>query len=91
MKKKIVQSTNRNAIIRTRADRGGKFRTETARRDNNAVQFAATTNPRSNATALFLDFPLGAIRLSGAEARTLYRVLRKHYKFAGKPIRLSPR
>jgi hypothetical protein len=77
--------TNRNAIIRTREDRVGKLRTETARRDDNSVLFAVSTSPRSHATNLFIDYADGdTLRLSGAEARTLYRLLRKHYKFAGK-------
>ena len=79
-----ITPTNRNAVIRAREDRSGKFRTETHRRDDGSVQFAATTNPRSNATTVFIDFPEGALKLTGSEARTLYRLLSKHYMFSGK-------
>lgn len=77
--------SNRNAIIRTRTDRVGQLRTETARRDAFTTNFAATTAPRANRTVLFVDLPDGAsVKLSGSEARTLYNLLQKHYANAGK-------
>ena len=84
-KKFRSDSTNRNAIIRTRTDRVGKLRTETARRDAYTTNFAASTAKSANRTRLFVDLPEGAtFTLSGSEARTLYNLLRKHYVSAGK-------
>ncbi len=81
-RKNVTQ--NRQAIIVTREDRNGKLRTETSRRDENTTSFAVSTNPTSNSTALFIDTVDGGISMSGSEARTLYRLLRKHYKYTGK-------
>lgn len=77
---------NRNARIATRIDRTGKLRTETQRRDEGSVLMAVSTDQRDNSTNLFIDFPNfdGNVRLSGREARTLYRMLRKHFGKAGK-------
>ena len=77
---------NRNARIATRIDRTGKLRTETQRRDEGSVLMAVSTDQRDNSTNLFIDFPgfEGNVRLSGREARSLYRLLRKHYGKAGK-------
>lgn len=77
---------NRNARISTRIDRTGKLRTETQRRDDGSVLMAVSTDQRDNSTNLFIDFPNfdGNVRLSGREARSLYRLLRKHYGKAGK-------
>lgn len=84
-KKFRSDSTNRNAIIRTRTDRVGKLRTETARRDAYTTNFAASTAKNTNRTRLFVDLPEGTtITLSGSEARTLYNLLQKHYAVAGK-------
>jgi hypothetical protein len=78
-------SQNKNARIGTRIDRTGKLRTETQRRDDGAVSMAVTTDQRNNSTNLFIDFPdFENVRLSGKEARTLYRLLRRHYGKAGK-------
>ena len=76
---------NRNARISTRVDRTGKLRTETQRRDTGTVTMAVSTD-RFNSTNLFIDFPGfdGNIHLNGREARSLYRLLRKHYGRAGK-------
>jgi len=75
---------NRNARIATRTDKTGKLRTETQRRDPSSVVMAVSTDQRSNSTNLFIDFgSFGStdnVRLSGREARSLYRLLRKHYK-----------
>ena len=77
---------NRNARIATRIDRTGKLRTETQRRDEGSILMAVSTDQRDNSTNLFIDFPglEGNVRLSGREARSLYRLLRKHYGKAGK-------
>lgn len=79
-------SQNRNAVIRTREDRTGKLRTETARRDDSTITAAVSTNRKTDATRLFIDFPNqgGVVQLSGSEARTLYRLLQKHYAETGK-------
>jgi len=73
---------NRNAVIRTREDRTGKLRTETFRRDENSISAAVSTNLKTDSTQLFIDFPNtdAAVRLDGREARTLYRLLQKHYR-----------
>jgi len=77
---------NRNAVIRTREDRTGKLRTETARRDSTTISAAVSTNRKNDSTRLFIDFPQQgtAVQLSGSEARTLYRLLQKHYSETGK-------
>jgi len=79
-------SQNRNATLRTREDRTGKFRTETVGRDATTFTAAASTNPKTDATQLFVDFPHNgeAIRFTGREARTLYRLLQKHYRETSK-------
>lgn len=75
---------NRNAVIRTREDRTGKTRTETARRDESTITAAVSTNPRTESTQLFIDFPKGEfVQFDGREARTLYRLLQKHYREIG--------
>lgn len=81
--------SNKSAIIVNRIDRTGKSRTETQRRDPGTVVMAVSTDERNNNTNLFIDFPgyEGDIRLSGREARTLYRLLRKHYGATGKTVR----
>ena len=79
--------TNRNARIATRIDRTGKLRTETQRRDEGSVVMAVSTDKQTNSTNLFIDFPTDLernVRLSGTQARSLYRLLRKHYGKAGK-------
>ena len=76
---------NRNAVIRAREDRNGNYRTETARRDDYSTNFAVSTDPKVNATRLYIDRPDGThVRLSGREARTLYRLLSKHYMYTDK-------
>jgi hypothetical protein len=80
---------NKNAVIGSRIDRTGKARTETQRRDEGSVLMAASTDQRNNSTRVFIDFPFGegTVRLTGREARSLYRVLRTHYGFVGKSRR----
>jgi hypothetical protein len=75
---------NRNARIVTRTDRTGKLRTETQRRDPDSTLMAISTDQRDDSTNLFIDFADESVRLTGREARSLYRLLRKHYGKAGK-------
>jgi len=84
--KKNQTTTNKNAIIRSRVDRTGKLRTETARRDY-GFNAAMSTDERSDSTRLFIDLQGGTVEFSGREARTLYRLLRSHYEYTGKPRR----
>ena len=71
---------NRNAGIRTRVTRNKKIRTETYRRDDGSINVAATLDPSSNSTRLYVDLPDGTyLTLNGREARTVYRVLQRHY------------
>jgi hypothetical protein len=79
-------SQNKNARINSRIDRTGKLRTETQRRDEGSVLMAVSTDQNNDSTNLFIDFPgyEGNVRLSGREARSLYRLLRKHYAAARK-------
>lgn len=81
--------TNRNAVIRVREDARGNLRTETARRDDGASKFAVSTSPETNRTSLYIDLPGTQVQLSGANARTIYRLLRKHFKATGKSVRLE--
>ena len=84
--KKNTTSTNKNAIIRSRRDRTGKLRTETARRDD-GLNAAWSTDERNDSTRLFIDLQDGTLEFSGREARTLYRLLRTHYGYTGKTRR----
>lgn len=84
----FVSSTNKNAHIESRIDRNGNLRTESTRRDGGSIDFAVSTDESTNRTNLFIDgiwSDNGTVALSGREARSLYRLLRKHYRFAGKP------
>lgn len=85
-KNQKLVSQNRNATIRTRKDRTGKMRTETVGRDSATLVAAISTNRKNNSTRLFVDFPIngGAVEFTGSEARTLYRLLQKHYAKSGK-------
>ena len=76
--------TNRDARIATRIDRTGKIRTETQRRDQGSLNAAVSTDVTSNTTRLFIDMPDGVpVKLNGHQARSLFRVLSKHYANAG--------
>jgi hypothetical protein len=76
---------NRNATIRTRETRNGKLRTETFRRDDDSISVAVSTDPKSDSTSLFVDFPdASTVRFDGRQARTLYRILQKHYQNTNK-------
>ena len=70
---------NRNSVIRVRETRTGNIRTETFGRDVGTTNFAMSTDPRNNSTSLFINTPYGRFKLSGSEARTIYRLIRKHY------------
>jgi hypothetical protein len=72
---------NRNATIRTRSDRTGKLRTETCRRDEDSIVAAVSTDTKNDSTNLFVDFPdRSTVRFDGRQARTIYRLLQKHYR-----------
>lgn len=79
---------NRNATIKSRRDRKGNLRTETVRR-NDGFDVAASTNLNTHRTKVFIDFfgrgcAGGAdVVLSGREARTMYRLLKKHFEAKG--------
>lgn len=84
--------SNRNAIVRTRTDRTGKLRTETARRDD-GLDIAVSTDTRNNSTRVFIDFygregsfPTADVTLNGRQARTLFRALAKHFAASGKSL-----
>lgn len=75
---------NKNARIVNRVTKNGKVRTETRYRDDGSDRFAVSTDGHK-ATSLFIDLEGGEIRggetvrLNGRQARTLFRVLEKHY------------
>lgn len=80
-------SANKHAGIRSRICRNGKARTETYRRDYDAMNIAVTTDERNNSTKLFIDTPDGdTIRLDGRTVRTLYRMLTQHFVYTDKPL-----
>lgn len=78
--------TNRNARIASRTDRKGKMRTETVDRDRDSVKMAATFDPRTNSTNVFIDYPYSddKVSLDGRQARSLFRLLKKHYSATGR-------
>ncbi len=77
------KTRNRNSFLKYTETNNGELRTETYNRDEGTASFAITTNASSKASSLYIDLPDGSIRLSGSEARTLYRLLNKHYTNAG--------
>lgn len=81
MKKKTVIKvrSNRNAHIVNRTDKNGNVRTETRNRDEDSKKFAVSTNAKTNSTYVFIDDTNVNVKLTGREARTLYRLLQKHY------------
>jgi len=90
MSKFYYQDQNKNARIVTRVDKTGKTRTETQRRDEGSVVMAVSTDCRNDSTNLFIDFPGSwgeRVRLTGREARSLYRLLRRHYRQTGKTVK----
>jgi hypothetical protein len=78
-------TSNRNAVIRNSVTRNGRYRTETARRDEGTLRASAFTDPNRNSTRIYIDHPdYGTISLSGREARTIFRVLNEHYNYTGR-------
>lgn len=81
---------NKNAIIRSRITKNNKLRTETALRDS-GPEFAASTDSRGR-TQVYLDlsgrrsYPYADVVLNGREARTLFRLLAKHYGYTSKSL-----
>jgi hypothetical protein len=80
------KTRNRNSFLKFSEDNNGELRTETYNRDEGTASFAITTNPASKASSLYIELPDTSIRLSGSEARTLYRLLNKHYTVTGKSV-----
>ncbi len=78
------RGSNKNARIVSRLTQNNKLRTETTRRDSDALNAAVSTDS-SNATKLFLDLADGTkLTFDGHDARTIYRLLDRHYAFTGK-------
>lgn len=89
-----MKSFNRNANIKTRRDSRGNIRTETLGR-RAGFDVAASTNTSSHRTRVFIDLfgrdrgldpdhaGLADLELTGYQARTLYRVLKKHFESRG--------
>lgn len=70
---------NRNAIIRSRSLRNGNLRTETARRDEGTFSASMTTG-KTGRMGLSMTTESGlVVRLNGNQARTLFRVMARHY------------
>lgn len=86
----VVTHRNRNSRINSRVDRTGKIRTETVNRDWDTIKAAVSTHPRKKSTNLYVDFPIGetirSVAFSGSEARTLYRLLQKHFDVTNKSL-----
>lgn len=81
MASKNTVTQNKNASIRTRNDRNGNIRTETFGRDDDSLNIAVSTDPRTEATRVFIDTSNGvSYNFDGRMARTLYRALQKHYR-----------
>ena len=73
-------NNNRNAVIRSRTLRNGSLKTETARRDS-GIAVGVTSNRATGRTRFSLTTDRGLqVRLNGREARTLFRVLARHYE-----------
>jgi len=87
----MYYTQNKNARISSRVTRNNKLRTETSRRDS-GVEMAVSTDA-NNSTRLFLDLSGERfngtelnVELNGREARTLFRLLAKHYDYVGKTL-----
>ncbi len=72
-------AANRNARIQTRTLRNGNLRTETAGRDS-GIKASVTTSKTGGRVGLSMTTEDGlVVRLNGRQARTLFRVLARHY------------
>lgn len=76
-------NTNRNARIETHLTKTGRIRTETRRRDRGSLVASALTNPDTNRTTFYIGRAGAGFSLNGREARTLFRVLQRHYEATG--------
>lgn len=86
-RKKNTYNTNHTARIVTREDKFGKLRTETKGRDSYSPNMALTTDQKLNKTKLFIDDSDGTtIQFDGRQALSLYRLLQRHYRAAGKSL-----
>lgn len=77
--------SNRNAIVASKPNEGAAFGglTETSRRDDGFFAFVSTSS--SNSTDMSVCTSTGApIYLTGREARTLQRLLNKHFSSLGR-------
>lgn len=81
----IYLPSNKNASVRSRQTKNNKSRTETHRRDDGTMNVAITTSNKGQ-TRLFIDLPDTSWSFNGREARTIYRVLERHFQFTGKPV-----
>lgn len=79
------KESNKNAHIQCRQTRTGNLRTETTRRDDELTA-ALTTDSRNNSTSLFIDMDGVRVKMDGRKARTLYRLLARHYAYTGKSL-----
>jgi hypothetical protein len=81
----MSNTSNRNAVIRNSVTTNGRYRTETARRDEGTLRASVFTDPTKNSTRVYIDHPdFGVLSFNGREARTLFRVLNEHYNYTGK-------
>ena len=77
---------NRNARISHRRLRNGNLRTETTGRDS-GIGVTVTRDQKTGATRFSLKTENGlVVRLGGHEARTLFRVLARHYDVADQSL-----
>lgn len=76
---------NRSACIVSNVLESGAVKTETSRRDEGADSYSMLTDS-TNATKLVAKLGAYEVTFNGREARTLYRLLRKHYNNTGKSL-----
>ena len=82
----VNRSVNKNARIVSRVTKNYKYRTETSRRDEDTMSAAVSTD-RNGATRMFIDMPDGQrLALDGRQARTLHRLLGRHYGYTNKSV-----
>ena len=74
-----VPCQNHFARITTHRTDGGRVRTATQNRDD-GFNVAVSRDPQAGRTTVYVHLPnYGEVRLTGAQARTLFRVLDRHY------------